>query len=153
MNRNPCPSLSPMDVHFSPEGPPDIVLPEVEAALASRLEEARGDRDRLAVVIAEDPTFLAAWAALGDAAADAATSGAVEAYAYYRVGYHRGLDALRKNGWKGSGFVRWSAEPNRGFLRCLEGLGRMAVVLGEDHEATRCGEFLRQLDPSGPWAN
>jgi len=142
-----------MDVNFSPEGPPDIVLPEIGNALASLLEAARDDRDQLAGVIAEDPTFLAAWAALGDATADSGTLGAVEAYAYYRVGYHRGLDALRKNGWKGSAFVRWSAEPNRGFLRCLEGLGRMAGVIGEDHEATRCAEFLRQLDPSGPWAH
>ncbi len=143
-----------MDVNFSPQGPPDVVLPDPAAELTARLDAAQSDGDRLAEVVASDPTFLAAWAALGDnAAEDTSVSGAIEAYAYYRVGYHRGLDALRKNGWKGSGFVRWSAESNRGFLRCLQGLGRMASVIGEEHEATRCDEFLRQLDPNGPWAS
>ena len=37
-------------------------------------------------------------------------------YAYARVGYHRSLDLLRRNGWKGHGPVPWEHEPNRGFL-------------------------------------
>ena len=71
----------------------------------------------------------------------------VEAYAAYRVGYHRGLDRLRQNGWRGSGYVRWTHEPNRGFLRALDGLRRMAAEIGEDDERDRCHTFLLQLDP------
>ena len=77
-------------------------------------------------------------------------AGVMEAYAYFRVGYHRGLDTLRKNGWRGTGYVRWSHETNRGFLRCLDGLGRMAARIGEADEHHRCEEFLRQLDPAWP---
>ena len=96
----------------------------------------------MAAVVADHPRFLDGWARLGDLARDP-----VEAYAAYRVGYHRGLDRLRQNGWRGSGFVRWSAEPNRGFLRALDGLRRMAAEIGEDDERDRCDTFLRQLDP------
>jgi hypothetical protein len=67
----------------------------------------------------------------------------------YRVGYHRGLDALRANGWKGSGYVRWSAPTNHGFLNCLDGLARTAADIGETDEATRCLQFLLQCDPNG----
>ena len=137
-----------MDVNFSPQGPPDVVLPPPPAEQSARLDRA-DTIEAVAGVVAKDPTYLDGWATLGDLAASDAISGAVEAYAYYRVGYHRGLDALRKNGWKGSGFVRWSAETNRGFLRCLQGLGRMAERVGETDESVRCAEFLIQLDPSG----
>ena len=85
------------------------------------------------------------WAELGDIGRDD-----IERYAYYRVGYHRGLDALRANGWRGSGYVRWSAPTNRGFLRALAGLGAMAAAIGEDDEAERVATFLAQLDPDGP---
>ena len=61
--------------------------------------------------------------------------------------YHRGLDRLRKSGWRGSGYVRWSNETNRGFLRALEGLRSAAEAIGEIDEAQRCDEFLYQLDP------
>jgi hypothetical protein len=64
------------------------------------------------------------------------------------VGYHRGLDALRANGWRGSGYVRWEAPSNRGFLRCLSGLAQMAAAIGETAEAERCELFCAQLDPS-----
>ena len=66
----------------------------------------------------------------------------VEAYAYARTGYHRGLDALRRNGWKGHGPIPWSHEPNQGFLRCLAALARAAGAIGEDEEADRCWKFL-----------
>lgn len=65
----------------------------------------------------------------------------------FRVGYHRGLDMLRANGWRGSGYVRYVHESNRGFLDCLAGLARQAAVIGEDAEALRCRQFLAQLDP------
>jgi hypothetical protein len=71
----------------------------------------------------------------------------VEAYAYFRVGYHRGLDALRQSGWRGSGYVRWRHPSNRGFLRAVDGLRRQAEAIGETDEALRCADFLRQLDP------
>jgi hypothetical protein len=87
---------------------------------------------------------LEAWAALGALGRDV-----IEQYAAYRVGYHRGLDALRANGWRGSGYVRWAAESNRGFLRCLRGLQQMATAIGEADEADRITVFMHQLDPSG----
>ncbi|NNE12413.1 MAG: DUF3151 family protein, partial [Ilumatobacter sp.] len=83
-------------------------------------------------------------AALGDHGRDA-----IERYAAYRVGYHRGLDALRANGWRGSGYVRWAVASNHGFLRCLLGLHLMAAHIGEEDEADRTAQFLAQLDPSG----
>ncbi len=98
----------------------------------------------MADVVASSPRCLDAWAELGDLGRDH-----IERYAAYRVGYHRGLDALRANGWRGSGYVRWSEPTNRGFLRALRGLGDMAAVIGEDDEADRCRTFLLQLDPSG----
>ncbi len=73
----------------------------------------------------------------------------VQRYAAFRVGYHRGLDALRANGWKGSGYVRWAHQGNLGFLRCLLGLQRTAGILGEVDEEERCRLFLLQLAPGG----
>lgn len=93
-------------------------------------------------MVADNPTFQEGWAELGDRARDT-----VEAYACYRVGYHRGLDALRAAGWRGSGYVRWRHETNRGFLRALAGLARTAAEIGEVNEAERCRQFLIQLDP------
>jgi hypothetical protein len=131
------------DVSFS-QGPPETVLDpepdEVRAAL-----EAAADRDAAAAVAARWPRSLEAWSTLGELGRDD-----VEAYAYFRVGYHRGLDRLRQSGWRGSGYVRWRHEPNRGFLRSLEGLRRTAAAIGEDDEAERCAQFLRQLDPDWP---
>jgi hypothetical protein len=74
----------------------------------------------------------------------------VDAYAYFRVGYHRGLDRIRKAGWRGSGRVPWSHEPNRGFLRSLRGLQLAAEALGERDEAERCQAFLQELAPDAP---
>jgi hypothetical protein len=106
-----------------------------------------GRRAAVAEVAAAFPRFLDAWASLGELARDE-----VESYAYFRVGYHRGLDALRGAGWRGSGYVRWAHEPNRGFLRCLDGLARGAESIGETDEAERCRQFLRQLEPGWRWA-
>src|SRR5664280_3732309 len=103
-------------------GLPEPILPSEPDAVRVGLESALtqpADRRRHAVsdVVRSDPMSLAAWAALGSLARDD-----VEAYACFRVGYHRGLDALRSAGWKGSGTVRWAHEENRPFLRCLDGL-------------------------------
>jgi len=138
------------EVTLTPSGPPETVLDaepdEVLRALAAALasdEDAR--RSAIATVVARWPRFLDGWACLGDAGRDV-----MEAYAAYRVGYHRGLDRLRANGWRGSGYVRWEHETNRGFLRALAGLQRTAAEIGETDEAERCAHFLRQLDPSWP---
>jgi uncharacterized protein DUF3151 len=128
--------------------PPETVLapepPEALAALETALAEADDERRREAVsaVVARWPAFLDAWARLGELARDD-----VEAYACFRVGYHRGLDRLRQAGWRGSGYVRGRHPENRGFLRALEGLGRAAGRIGEAEEEARCLDFLRQLDP------
>ncbi len=97
-------------------------------------------------VAAEHPTSSAAWAALADAAFE--RGAVVESYAYARTGYHRGLDALRRAGWKGYGPVPWSHEPNRGFLRALHALGRAAAAIGESEEAVRVEGFLDDSDPA-----
>jgi hypothetical protein len=76
----------------------------------------------------------------------------VESYAYARTGYHRGLDALRRSGWRGHGPVPWSHEPNRGFLRAVHALGRAAAAIGEDDEARRCETLLLDCDPQAPSA-
>lgn len=98
-----------------------------------------------AEVAAQYPASSAAWAALAESAL--ARESWVEAYAYARTGYHRGLDALRRAGWKGSGPIPWSHLPNRGFLRALDALARAAAAIGEDDEAQRCRTFLRDSDP------
>jgi hypothetical protein len=131
------------------QGPPRTVLPpepaEVVAALGAAAAGEASDRRRaIAVVVAAHPRSSTAWAALGDVGGDD-----IERYAAYRVGYHRGLDALRASGWRGSGYVRWADADNTGFLRCLVGLGRMAERIGETDEAERIALFLAQLDPSG----
>jgi hypothetical protein len=95
---------------------------------------------------AQYPASCLAWAVLADEAFAAGRN--VEAYAYARTGYHRGLDALRRSGWRGTGPVPWSHEPNRGFLRALAVLGRAAAALGEHDEAERCATFLAECDPA-----
>jgi hypothetical protein len=119
--------------------PPTLLPPEPGAALLATGAAA-------AEVAAQHPTSSAAWAALAD---DAWSRGAViESYAYARTGYHRGLDALRRNGWKGFGPVPFDHEPNQGFLRALHALGRAAGDIGETDEADRIRQFLDDSDPS-----
>lgn len=129
-----------------PETRLDPEAAAVTAALATALATTDKPpgvrRDAVAAVVAAHPGFLDGWAQLGALARDP-----VEAYAYYRAGYHRGLDQLRKSGWRGSGYVRWSHEPNRGFLRSLDGLRVSAAAIGEADETQRCMEFLLQCDP------
>ena len=123
-------------------GLPETVLPDPPAGAVRDLEAAGTDRAAVAAVVARHPRLLEGWATLGELATDP-----VESYAYFRVGYHRGLDALRGAGWRGSGYVRWRHPSNRGFLRALEGLRSTADRIGETDEATRCDHFLVQLDP------
>lgn len=121
-------------------GPPPTLLPgdpEAEAALESG--------ENPAVVAAAHPSASVAWAALAeDALSD---DHVITAYAYARTGYHRGLDQLRRNGWKGFGPVPYGHEPNRGFLRCVAVLARAADLIGETDESVRCGDLLDDCDP------
>lgn len=126
-------------------GPSPTLLPDVPAA-RSALEAATEGAGDLASVAAAYPSYSAAWAALAERALDAGE--VVAGYAYARAGYHRGLDQLRRAGWKGHGPVPWSHEPNRGFLRSLAALARAAAEIAEDDEAIRCRQFLDDSDPA-----
>lgn len=137
-------------VQLTPSGPPETMLDAepptavagLEAALALTGEERRAG---VSAVVADFPRFLDGWARLGQFARDD-----MEAYSAFRVGYHRGLDRLRANGWRGSGYVRWSHPENRGFLRALHGLSTTAGRIGEAEEEERCAFFLKQCDPTWP---
>jgi hypothetical protein len=131
-------------------GTPETFLPdEPDAAVMGLVDILDGDereqRAALRRLVADYPTFLDGWAHL---AAEAYESGdPVAAYAFARTGYHRGLDRLRKHGWKGQGAVPWDHEPNRGFLRSVHALMLAAEEIGEADEAQRCRAFLLELDP------
>jgi hypothetical protein len=116
-------------------GPPETLL--LDNAEARTALAAAGDP---ATVAARFPTYSAAWAALAERAL--AAGDPVSAYAFARTGYHRGLDQLRRAGWKGYGPVPWDHEPNQGFLRALAALANAAAAIGEDDEAERCQVFL-----------
>jgi len=123
-------------------GPPATLLPVDPAAAALDAGEAASD------VAARFPASSLAWAALAELAL--AGDRPVEAYAYARTGYHRGLDALRRAGWRGHGPVPWSHEPNRGFLRALAALGQAAAAIGEAPEVERIRTCLADSDPAAP---
>jgi len=116
-------------------GPPETYLPANEDAAA-----ALADATDPATVAARFPSYCAAWAALAERAM--AAGDPVTAYAFARTGYHRGLDQLRRAGWRGHGPIPWEYEPNRGFLRSLYMLGAAAGAIGEKDEAARCEQFL-----------
>ena len=122
-------------------GPEPVLLPgdpEAEAELDAA--------ENPAIVAAAHPSASIAWALLAEDALD--DDKAITAYAYARTGYHRGLDQLRRNGWKGFGPVPYFHEPNRGFLRCVAALARAAEAIGEDPEYQRCLDLLDDCDPS-----
>ncbi len=121
--------------------PPETLLPEdgeAQAALDSGTPTVE--------VAAAHPTFSAAWAALGEVALESGEL--VAAYAYARTGYHRGLDALRKSGWKGFGPVPWRHRPNQGVLRAVAVLAKAAHGIGETEEYERCRQLLLDSDPA-----
>ncbi|KAA0111398.1 DUF3151 domain-containing protein [Mycolicibacterium sp. P1-5] len=122
-------------------GPEPVLLPgdiEAEAELLAG--------EKAAIVAAAHPTASIAWATLAEEAL--AEDKAITAYAYARTGYHRGLDQLRRNGWKGFGPVPYRHEPNRGFLRCVAALARAADTIGETDEFARCLDLLDDCDPA-----
>jgi hypothetical protein len=125
--------------------PPETLLPEQPEADAA-VAAAQAGQTPTADAAGHFPSHSAAWALLADEAWSRGS--VVESYAYARTGYHRGLDALRRNGWKGHGPVPWKHAPNQGFLRCLSALARAASQIGESDEAARCAGFLRDCDPA-----
>jgi hypothetical protein len=133
-----------MSLHGNLLGPEPTRLPTDPATA-----ELAAGADPMKVAAAH-PASSAAWATLAEAAL--ADGVPVTAYAYARTGYHRGLDQLRRAGWKGSGPVPWAHEPNRGFLRALAALHRAAAAIGELDEAERTATFLADSDTAAATA-
>jgi hypothetical protein len=129
------------NVNFT-SGLPETILPP--DPLDASINDSATYAD-VAALVAAHPRSMLGWATLAGLAEDP-----MSRYAFFRVGYHRGLDALRGAGWRGSGYVRGEHPSNRGFLRCLDGLRRCAAEIGENDEAERCAQFLAQLDPGWP---
>ncbi|GAB3519362.1 DUF3151 domain-containing protein [Arthrobacter monumenti] len=123
------------------DGPEPTLLPE-EPDVVARLEAG----DEAVDLAAKYPKSSLVWAILADEAYNEGST--IESYAYARVGYHRGLDALRGAGWRGHGPVPYTHEPNRGFLRALYALGRAAGAINEAEEAERIAKFLNDSDPN-----
>ena len=117
-------------------GIPETLLPADPAA--DKLDQGVDPRD----VARAYPASSLVWATL-------AVGEVIEAYAFARTGYHRGLDALRRSGWRGQGPVPWEHEPNRGFLRALAALAKAAGEIGEEEEHRRCADFLRDSSATG----
>lgn len=120
--------------------PDPIFLPEDPAA---------GDDPSLDSTVLRHPDSPLVWATKAEATLDGAETDAqkLEAYAYARTAYHRSLDRLRANGWKGWGPVPASHEPNMGVLRAIAALARAAHLIGEESEYDRCRQMLSDADP------
>lgn len=131
---------APEPVHFEPE--PPAAREALEAALSAGADERER---RLRDAVAGHPTLLDGWGRLAEHAL--AEGRAVDAYAYARVGYHRGLDRARQSGWRGHGPVPPDHPPNAGFVRSVWMLGQAAEAIGETDEAERCQALLADLDP------
>jgi hypothetical protein len=133
-----------MRPHGNLLGPEPTLLPDdpAGALLDGGVEPAE--------VAAAHPTSSIAWAVLAERALQDGV--VITGYAYARTGYHRGLDQLRRSGWKGFGPVPWTHVPNQGFLRALAALHRAAVAIGEDDEARRTADLLAEADPVAPSA-
>lgn len=120
----------------------DVVVSLPEDPALSDIQEK--GKDHFLEVVAAHPSSCLCWALLAETClVEEDLGSSVAAYAYARTGYHRGLDQLRRNGWKGSGLIPWEHEPNRGFLRALWALSVAAGRIGETEEQERCAQFLR----------
>jgi len=152
MSDQPSQPLRPLNVASGGAPVPprhETVLPEEPAEAIAALQAALASPEPAAAlrdVCVRWPAYLDGWARLGQQAwRDGEHPSA--AYAFARVGYHRGLDRLRRHGWGGTGMVRWAQPGNRGFLRSLHLLLVASAAIGEEDEAERCREFLLELDP------
>ena len=129
--------------------PPSTVIPPAAPEVHHELAQALAAPSELRVAevssfVARHPRDLHGWAALTECVGEQMWK-----YSAARVGARRGLDALRANGWRGSGYVGWAEESNQGFLRCLLALQNAAAEIVEADEADCCALFLLQLDPKG----
>lgn len=123
------------------DGPAPTYLPE-ETQLLTRIDAGDTPTD----LARNFPKSSLAWALLAEEAL--AEGRTTEGYAFARVGYHRGLDSLRSNGWKGHGPIPFNHTPNQGFLKALYLLGAAAALIGEEDEVERITKFLDDSDPS-----
>lgn len=109
--------------------------------------------EELAHGVVEHPNSPILWARLAEdelarvRADEALPDAYITAYAYARTGYHRSLDRLRANGWKGWGPVPFSHEPNQGVLRSIAALAHAAQAIGEQDEYDRLRQMLSDADP------
>ena len=136
------------EVTFNKGKIPETRLPSEDQSFEQKMKDLRDNesddkRSMLLSLASKNPESIAIWCVLGLSSTER-----MESYAYFRVAYHRGLDSLRKNGWRGSGFVRWDHESNRYFLFALNQLAVISREIGDYAEAERCSLFLRQLEPS-----
>lgn len=139
-----------------PLGQPHVIFPadpddsarhtaEAQTAFQAGKLDASEYRAQLSAIAQRYPACLSAWATLGELTLP---DDIIASYAFFRTGYHRGLDRGRANGWNGAQPLRWEYENNRGFLRCLYGLMLAATEIGEESEAVRTRQFLLDLDPA-----
>ena len=135
-------------VSFNKGKIPETILPLEPVYLVDQIREAVRSplsvtKPDLLITASGNPESIAVWCGLGLVSAEL-----MESYAYFRLAYHRGLDSLRKNGWRGSGFVRWEHDGNRYFLTALNKLAEISLRIDDIVEADRCALFLRQLEPN-----
>jgi len=123
--------------------PDPILLPEDHPDVPARAALDAGEDPR--AVAARYPAASLAWARLARTSFDAGDP--IAAYAFARTGYHRGLDALRRAGWRGAGPVPASHLPNQGFLLSVLALADAAAAIGEEEENARCMQLLNDSDP------
>ncbi len=144
MPESPLPMRGVSETLLPPE--PEAATTALSEALMAHDEGPRHLGRRLRTIVSKHPEFLDGWAHLSFWAMEEGDP--VAAYAFARTGYHRGLDKIRRAGWKGQGPVPWHHEPNRGFLRSVQALMRAAAMIREMGEAERCRAFLLDLDPA-----
>ena len=121
-------------------GIPETKLPVDPAA--QKLDDGVDARD----VARGYPASSLVWATLAEDALD--DGEVIEAYAYARTGYHRSLDRLRANGWKGWGPVPASHEANQPVLKAIAMLALASKAIGDDAEYDRCRQMLSDADPA-----
>lgn len=94
----------------------------------------------------QHPDSPAVWASRAEA--ELSEGDPIVAYAYARTGYHRSLDRLRANGWKGWGPVPLSHEPNKAVLKAIAMLALASKRIGDNGEYDRCRQMLSDADPA-----